>query len=211
MKSLLFIFGGSGTALEIFETVQDYFIDKFDKVLLVIPDNEKLDNCYNYITDSQVKSCTKNNKCSYIIGFTDQKVRTEVQALMKSLSINPINIINPSSKIFNSAKVGDGNYIAANTVISRNAKIGDHCIINFNSTIGHDSFIDNNCIILPGARVGGNVSLGKRVLVGSNSFIFQGKTISDDCLIDALTYVDKDIAKNSICSSKNLKVLKRVI
>lgn len=211
MNHDLLIFGGESTALEIFETIETHCADDFSKVLLVIRDGEKIDSAYNFINDSEVKSYVKKNRCFYIIGFTNQNLRKQMQDTMKSLSVKPTNIIHPSSTIFNSARIGAGNYIGANTVISHKAKISNHCIININSTIGHNSIIESNCIILPGARVGGNVSLGKRVLIGSNSFILQGKSIGDDCLVDALTYVDRDISNNNICTSKKLNVLKRVV
>ena len=69
----------------------------------------------------------------------------------------------------------------------------------------------NHVIINPGARVSGNVTIGSRVLIGSNSFISQGKHIGNDTLIDALTYIDRDIEKNRVCTSKKIKILKRVV
>lgn len=211
MEYNLLIIGGKSTALEIYDVVFNFFNENYLKVVFVIGDTETMDASYNFIKHSELEDFIKNNQCCFIISFANQKLRVKYLNLMRSNSINAVNIIHPSSIISSSAKIGVGNYIAAGSIISFNAKINNHCLINYNSTIGHDSLIQDNCIINPGARIGGNVKIGERVLIGANSFIFQGKNIGNDCLIDALTYIDRDIENNMICSSKQLKVFKRVV
>jgi tetrahydrodipicolinate N-succinyltransferase len=57
------------------------------------------------------------------------------------------------------------------------------------------------------------VQISDNVLVGANSFIFQGKSIGKDTSIDAMTYIDRDIPNNSVCSNRpnsQLKIFKRI-
>tara|TARA_X000000950_G_C13798856_1_gene612639 strand:+ start:338 stop:979 length:642 start_codon:yes stop_codon:yes gene_type:complete len=212
MKNNLLIFGGKSTALEIYEVAKTFFKENFSDILMVIPDKEEIDNKYNYLHDHSLDSYIKENQCSYIVGFTNQKGRLLIQERMIGLKVSPINIIHPESTISLSSSLGIGNYIAAGAIISSNAKIKNHCIVNYNSTVGHDSLINHNNIILPGARISGNVNIGERSLIGANAFIFQNTNIGNDCVIDAMTYVDRDIDDNHICSSKaKLKTYRRVI
>ena len=117
----------------------------------------------------------------------------------------------PSSFISETAKIGIGNFISSGAILSHNSVIGNHCIVHYHVSIGHDSHIKDNSIFLPGSRISGNVNIGNRVLLGSNSFVFQGKSIGDDCIIDAMTYVDSDMKEKHIGSSRRFKQFKRVI
>lgn len=209
-EKLLLIVGGKSTALEIFEVASSYYCDRYSKIYFLIGDSEsKSDD--NQIFEKELKNYTKNYLSEYIFSITSQKIRLKVQKMMEELFILPANIIHPSAMISNSSQIGLGNYIAANCILSVHSSIGNHNLINFNSTIGHNSQLMDHAILNPGARVSGNVKIGSRVLIGSNSFIFQGKHIGNDTIIDALTYIDRDIESNRICTSKNTKVLKRVV
>ncbi|MDB4545391.1 acyltransferase, partial [bacterium] len=85
---------------------------------------------------------------------------------------------------------------------SANARIGNHSIIHIHSSIGHDSQIGEYCAILPGARISGDVVLEDHVLIGSNSFVFQGTQVGRNARIDALTYVRDDIPEKSTLSCR---------
>jgi sugar O-acyltransferase (sialic acid O-acetyltransferase NeuD family) len=211
MKNNLLIIGGKSTALEIYDVINSHLKEAYLDIVFVIGDNESMNDSYNFITDSELEDYVNKYKCCYIISFANHKLRVKFANLMNTYGIKPINIIHPSSIISSSANIGVGNYIAAGSIISYNAVINNHCMINFNATVGHDSYIKDHCIINPGARISGNVNIGERVLIGTNSIIFQGKNIGNDCLIDALTYIDRDIDDRMICSSRQLKIFKRVL
>lgn len=210
IKETLLIFGGKSTAIEIREVVVTHFSSKYNKVLLVIPDEELAIEKYNYLKTRELSEFINHNKCRYIVGLTNHKVRIKIQQEMLNMKVEPVNVIHPSSIISSSASYGVGNYIAAGSIISTNSQILNNCIINYHVSIGHDSLINDNSIILPGSRISGNVTIGQRVLIGSNSFIFQGISIGNDSIIDAMTYVSKDIEDFSICSSRTFKKFKRV-
>lgn len=204
----LFIFGGSSTALEIFEIANKDYQDKFDQIYFVIGDHENKTNDFQ-ITDSELSIFIKEESY-YIISFIDIDLRKKIHEKVKDLNIAPINIISSSSIIFDTAVIGVGNFINSNCILSANSIIGDHNILNFSSQVGHDSEIGNNVILNPGARISGNCLLGSRILIGSNSVILQEKEVGSDTLVDALTYIDRNIKPGKICSSKNLKVFDRI-
>jgi sugar O-acyltransferase (sialic acid O-acetyltransferase NeuD family) len=210
MAEILLIFGGKSTAIEIREVAINSYLSKYEKILLVVQENEVLDKKYDYISENNLKDFICLNTCKYIIGFTNHDGRHKIQKEMSKMKVEPENIIHPSAIISKSASLGIGNYIAAGSVISSNAIINDHCIINYHVTVGHDSIIKSNSALFPGSRIGGNVIIGERVLIGANSFIFQGRSIGNDCIIDAMTYVGNDLEDYYICSSKSFKKFKRV-
>ena len=204
----LFIFGGSSTALEIYEIVQKDYDNKFGEIFFVIGDHEKKTNDIQ-ISDSELSLYT-TGESYYIISFVDNNLRKKVRDKVKDLNISPINIVSSSSYIFDSAIIGVGNFINSYCILSANSIIGDHNILNFSSQVGHYSKIGDDVILNPGARISGNCIIGSRILIGSNSVILQEKVVGNDTSIDALTYIDKDIEPGKICSSKNLKIFDRI-
>lgn len=206
MKTLLII-GGSSTALEIRECADLFYKDKFESIYNVIGDNEEsyLDNV---IHDSELDTFIINKNIAYIIGFTNQKLKRLFSE--KLCEATKATIIHPTSFISPSAKVGSGSFVGATAVVSSNASIGEGCIVNIGVSIGHDAFVGDNCIFNPGARVSGNCKIGARTLFGANAFIFQGKMVGEDCAIDALTYVDRDIEDKKLCTNNTggLKIYK---
>ncbi|MBR8537389.1 acetyltransferase [Carboxylicivirga sediminis] len=211
MCSTLLIFGGQSTAIEIFEVIKRYFRNDYDKVYHVIANTEEKLNP-SYLYDSEVSDIANKNT-KFIISFANHKLRLKIEELMNSLGAEPTNVIHPKAEISPSATIGKGNYIAANAVISSNVNVGDNNVFNYNLVVGHDTTIENHNIINPGVSIGGNCHIASRTLIGANSFILQGKRIGNDCIVDALTYIDRDIDAGFIGTNRdydNLRVLRRI-
>jgi len=209
-KTLL-VFGGRSTAVEIAEAANRFFAKIFPTVKLVIKDSSDHPQM-DHIKESKLKQFVEaeERKPDYIISMWNQIARKKCIKLAEFHGLEAASLTHPKAYVSNSALIGKGVYIGANSVVSSNAIIRDHVIVNFNVTVGHDSLIGSNTLINPGARISGNVTIGERVLVGSNAFIFQGKKVGSDTLIDALTYIDRDITNNMICSSKKIKYFNRI-
>lgn len=203
----LYIIGGASTALEIREAI--YLVkNDYDCIVNVV---ENGGTCrYSFVEDDGLIDHLKRSiQKSYIIGFTDQRLRAKYIELMEKYGATATNVIHPTALISNSAIIGNGNYVAAYSIISSEAKVGDHNLVNLSVTIGHNTDIGNNNIFNPGARISGCVEIGDRCLFGANAFVFQGIHICSDCAIDALTYVNQNIEEPSICTSNtSFKIFK---
>jgi UDP-N-acetylbacillosamine N-acetyltransferase len=219
MNNPLYIFGGESTALEICEVARIHQRESYDSVLRVVPEHHKPDGRSTISIDELTQHVaairdaqpigTQSNEFGYILSMTNQVVRRACLAVAQEVGLRPVNIIHPTAIVSPTARVGVGVYIAAFAVISCEAVIEDHVTINFHATVGHHCKVGSHTRVNPGAQLGGNSQIGKRVLVGANSFVFQGKRIGDDTQIDAMTYVDRDIEAGHLCSSRSLRVLKR--
>jgi UDP-perosamine 4-acetyltransferase len=207
----LFVFGGKSTALEIAEVARRYLQDEFSRVVLAVPDSEESDGTTRVSISALPEFVARcPGLTGYIVSMWDQEVRQQWLETTDELGMTPSSVVHPSAYVSDTATIGDGVYLAANVVVSANAVIDDHVVVNYSVTVGHDSTIGSHTFLNPGARISGHVTIGQRVLVGSNAFIYQGLSVGDDCLIDALTYIDRNIEPRMICSSKQLRVLKRV-
>ena len=211
-KKTLFIIGGASTALEIRETVDLYYRDEFKSVYNIVGDNEKI-GINTAIRDSElVAVLSSTSNIGFILGFTNYDLRKKFRDIFLSFGGKEVTIVHPRAYLSPSAQIGDGVYIAPNCVISTNAKVEHSVIINMNVTVGHDACINCDTFLNPGARVSGHVNIGERCLVGAGAFIFQGLTIGNNCYIDALTYIDRDIPDNKLCTSRYgiLKVMRNI-
>ncbi len=209
----LLIFGSRSTALEMYDLVQLAYQQHFVEVMFVVGNDEQVETPAPQVRDEELEALvlTGPHNFRYILSFANQKLRASCVKHMTDLGVQPYSLLHPQALISPSAQIAEGCYIAANVVVSSNAQIAEHCVVNFNCTVGHDTDIAEHVMMNPGARISGNVHIGARTMIGANSFVFQGKTVGADCIVDAMTYVDRDIADKQICSSKQLQVFRRVV
>jgi UDP-3-O-[3-hydroxymyristoyl] glucosamine N-acyltransferase len=105
-------------------------------------------------------------------------------------------------------EIGEGSFIGAYSILTTNIKIGKHAILNRGNHIGHDCIIGNYFSAMPGAIVSGNVHIGNRVYLGTNSSVIEKKYLLHDIKIGANSTVVKDIEEPGIyvgCPAKNIK------
>lgn len=207
MKPILLIIGGSSTALEIRECAELYYSESYELIVNVVGNDEEC-SLSNVVKDGQLDDFIEGKTFEYIVGFTNQKLKNIFSE--KLARGKKATIIHPMAYVSPSATIGGGTYIGATAVVSSNATVGEGCIINIGVSIGHDAVIGENCIFNPGTRVSGHCKIGTRTLFGANSFIFQGKSIGEDCAIDAMTYIDRDIEDRKLCTNNigGLKIYK---
>lgn len=212
MSRTLLVFGGRSTALEIAETAKLHHSDEFSQVFLVVGDSED-EPPGGHLREKELGEFVAKQQVTpgFILSMWNQRIRQHCLNIAKDHALAPATVVHPMAFVSPTASLGHGTYIAAHGVVSTNAVVEDHVIVNFNVTVGHDSRIGTHSMLNPGVRISGNVSIGERVLVGANAFVFQGKSVGSDTLIDALTYIDRDIPERQICSSKQLKVFKRIV
>ncbi len=82
--------------------------------------------------------------------------------------------------------------------------------MHFNASIGHDTCIGNFSSLLPGSRISGNATVGKRSMIGSNAFVASGVKVGDDCRVDVMTYVRHPLPDGFIASVRSPNAVKRV-
>ena len=211
MALTLAVFGGKSTAMEIAEVVRR-FSPEGTRLLLVVPESEDADGTTRVrVADLAGIVDSSPSALGYIISMSNQAVRRDCLEIAARFGMNPTSVIHPNAFISDSARLGEGIYVAANCAVSTAAQIASHVVVNFNVTVGHDSTVGSHTFLNPGARISGHAAIGDRVLIGSNAFVYQGVNVGDDCRVDALTYVDRDLPPNSICTSRESKTFKRVV
>lgn len=193
MKIAIFGYGGHAreVAVQINKPV-DFFVN---------------DNFVNQFT--KPLSLFEPNKYLMMVAVSDCKEREKiVNNLPKTTKY--LTFIHPSAQILSkSVTIGEGSFIGANSILTTNISIGKHSILNRANQIGHDTIIEEYFSAMPGAIVSGNVTIGKRVYLGTNSSIIEKQSICDDVIVGSNGVVVKDISQSGTYVGVPVKFLKK--
>jgi sugar O-acyltransferase (sialic acid O-acetyltransferase NeuD family) len=131
-----------------------------------------------------------------IVAVADSKDRADIVAKLPK-ETKYFTFIHPSVHIMDdNIQVGVGSFIGANSILTTNIKLGNHALLNRGNHIGHDSVAGGFFSMMPNAVVGGNVTPGDNVYLGSCSNIREKINITSDVLIGMNAAVVKDINKS---------------
>jgi sugar O-acyltransferase (sialic acid O-acetyltransferase NeuD family) len=131
-----------------------------------------------------------------IVAVADSKDRADIVAKLPK-ETKYFTFIHPSAHIMDdNIQVGVGSFIGANSILTTNIKLGNHALLNRGNHIGHDSVAGDFFSMMPNAVIGGNVTIGDNVYLGSCSNIREKINITSDVLIGMNAAVVKDITES---------------
>ena len=148
------------------------------------------------------------DKYVVMVAVANSKDREDI---IKQLPSNTqyFTFIHPTAQLMSdNITIGEGSFIGSNSIITCNVEVGSHSLLNRAVHIGHDCRIGDYFSAMPGSIVSGNVYLGNKVYLGTNSSIREKITICDDVTIGLNTGVVKDIKESGVyvgCPIKKIK------
>jgi len=159
--------------------------------------------------DNKLLPLSKFNPDKYVvmIAVANSKDREDI---VKQLPVNTqyFTFIHPTAQLMNDdIIIGEGSFIGANSIITCNVEIGKHAILNRANHIGHDCRIGDYFSAMPGSIVSGNVNLGNKVYLGTNSSIREKITICDNVTIGLNTGIVKNITESGVYVGQNVRKL----
>lgn len=103
-------------------------------------------------------------------------------------------LISPSANIMSDDTIiQQGSIICANCIITCEVYLGYHTNLNLSTTIGHNTKVEDYFTTAPGVNISGNVSVGQRVYMGTNSSTIENLQIASDITIGAGACVTKNL------------------
>ncbi|MEO8270415.1 MAG: hypothetical protein ABI557_11900 [Aureliella sp.] len=196
---------GERTAAEIVETAQLANGAEFGSIERLYFDATR------FVAEDVPRLSASGAEVYYHVGIAGDALKQKVVQACERFGWKAHSVIHPSAVISPSAVLDPGVFVGPLAVVSSYAVVGQHSIIHIHASIGHDVKIGAFSAVLPGARISGNVLVGLRVLIGSNAFVAAGKSIGDDCRVDAMSYVNQDLPANHMLSPRFPKPVPRVI
>ena len=153
------------------------------------------------------------NEAQFIITVGQIKsvsTRIKIDHLIKAAGGKLATVIASSANVSRWATVGEGSVIMHGAIVNADAIVGQNCMINTMANIEHDSVIGNFCHISTGTMINGNVRVGDRVFLGSQSVTMNGITIAADCVITAGAFVAKNVEIAGIYAGNPVRLIKKL-
>lgn len=195
---------GERTATEIFEVAQLAYGSEFSTIERLYHDEAR------FAIEDVPRLSAITDQVYYHVGIAGDQLKTQVVQACESAGWQAFSVIHPTAVVSPSAVLEPGVFVGPLAVVSSHAMIAKHSLIHIHASIGHDAHIGPFAAILPGARISGKVQVGERVLIGSNAFVAAGKSIGNDCRVDALSYVNQNLPANHILSPRFPRPVRRV-
>lgn len=188
MKSVIII-GASGHG----KVIADIILKSGDKVIGFLDDNLNLsDHFIGFPILGKVERYEEYRDREFVIAIGNAYIREKVANKLEG--IRWYAAIHPSAVLSSiGVTIGEGTVVAANAVINSNAQIGRHCIINTGSIVEHDNVLEDFVHLSVGAKLAGNVHVGKSTWIGIGASVSNNLSICSDCMVGAGGVVVKNI------------------
>ncbi|EJP1647588.1 UDP-N-acetylbacillosamine N-acetyltransferase [Campylobacter lari] len=150
-------------------------------------------------------------KYDVFIAIGANSIREKLFKKIKNDGFKLVNLIHKSAIISPSASLEDeGILIMPNVVINAKASIKKGVILNTACVIEHECFVDEFSHVSVGAKLTGDVKIGKRCFLGVNSSIIPCINLCDDVVLGAGGVITKNISSKGIYAGVPAKKIKEV-
>lgn len=188
MKEKVIIIGASGHG----KVVADVVIQAGDQVIGFLDDNTDISDTFvGFPVLGTVDKFTDYLGSKFIVAIGNAEIRESIVKKLQGVSwytaIHPKAIISDMD-----TSISEGTVVMADAVINAGATIGKHCIINTGAIVEHDNKLEDFVHISVGAKVAGNVHVGRRTWIGIGSTVSNNLEICEDCMIGAGAVVVDD-------------------
>lgn len=208
MKNKVVLFGYSGHALVVFDTLNQAryeVIGYFDR-------KEVVNNILGIPYLGFEKNIEDFDRIRGILTFPaigDNHQREKVTILLKSEDFIIPVAVSPNANVSRHSAIQNGTLVCQGACVNAFTDIGHGVIINTAAVIEHECQISDFCHIGPGAVLAGNVKVDKCSFVGANSVVKQGVQIGKNVIIGAGSVVLKNVPDNLIIVGNPVRIINK--
>ncbi len=201
MKKPMLIIGAGGHAKILIDIIQKS--DEYSLKAVIGKENEEHNELMGYKIYkgdkylSEFKDAGITSIAIGIGGYTNNEKRKAIYCKLKSTGFEIVNLIDPSSVVSASVKLGDGVVIFAGVIINPEVIIGNNVVIATGATIDHETIVEDHVLISAGVTVGAGDIIKEGALLALGSKIISRVTIGENALVASGAMVVNDIAKNT--------------
>lgn len=143
--------------------------------------------------------------CALGAAKTRKKVVTK---LYKNENILFPNLIDPTTQMSESVRMGRGNIICAGNILTVDISIEDFLILNLDCTVGHDTKIHSFVTVYPSANLSGNTEIGEETEIGTGCHVIQGIKIGKQVTVGAGAVVIRGLEDGCTAVGNPARVIK---
>ena len=129
----------------------------------------------------------------YFIAFGDNENRKRWYDALKAKGLRLISVIDPTARISESARIGEGCFIGKYAVVNAGARIGNDCIVNTRAVVEHECRIGDHAQLATGVIVNGKTVVEELAFLGSGCICNDKVTVGRGAIIGSGTVVIRDI------------------
>ena len=194
MDRRVIIIGASGHG----KVIADIVRKSGDQVLGFLDDNRALPKIFfGFPVIGTVAEYKEHLEADFIVAIGDARIREKIVKELEGVSW--YTAVHPSAVISDiQIRIGAGTAVMANAVINSCAGIGEPCIINSSAVVEHDNQIEDFVHISVGAKLAGNVTIGKGTWIGIGASVSNNLEICGGCMIGAGAAVVQNIREAGV-------------
>jgi sugar O-acyltransferase (sialic acid O-acetyltransferase NeuD family) len=135
------------------------------------------------------------------------RVAVEAEARALELSYFP-PLVDPTSTIARTAKVGEGAVVNAAAVIAAAAEVGRFAHVNRSASVGHHNLIEDYATLGPGCVLAGHVRIGRGAFVGAGAVCAPKVRVGPNAIVGAGAVVVRDIPAAAVAIGNPAEVIR---
>lgn len=135
-------------------------------------------------------------------------VRIRLAELAQAEGFGFASVVHPGATLAANVVIGDGTFAAAGVVVNPRAHIGKHTILNTACSIDHDCVLGDACHIGPGARVAGQVHVGRSAWLGIGAIVKDRVRIGERTIVGAGAVVIRDLPSGVVAYGVPARVMR---
>lgn len=182
---ILFIYGASGAAVEIYDLAErvNGLSHRYSKIYLI--DDFEEEASYYGTERIHFSSCEKiaTEEFEFVIAVGEPSVRALLLKRIEEKDYKLATLIDPSAMISPTARIAPGCIINAQSIVSSNVIMEKNCFLGFHTVVGHDAHLKKNTVVCPMATVGGGSTVGENTFIGLNSSMKEHVNLGNNVVV----------------------------
>jgi sugar O-acyltransferase (sialic acid O-acetyltransferase NeuD family) len=130
---------------------------------------------------------------AYVIAVGYPLGRRTVLDQIQNAQCRAATLVHPAVTQSFGCEIGPGSIVLGPTRLSPFVSIGNHALVSYHVALGHGCRVNDLASVMPGAIVGGEVTIGRESLVGSGAVILEDLRVGDGAIVGAGAVVTTDV------------------
>lgn len=132
------------------------------------------------------------------MGGNNGKDRLIVMDYFQKFNIVNYTLVHERAFVAKDARIGEGSQILAQGAVCTHTVLARGVIVNTSASIDHDCYVEDGVHIAPGAKIAGEVTIGRCAFIGTGATVLPGIHIGEQAIVGAGAVVTKNVLPGAV-------------